>query len=84
MEIIGYVGAGLLALCALPQAIASFKQGHSRGIDSLFLWTWFIGEVLLLAYTADQTGPRGPLFWNYWLNTILVGTILVFKIGDNK
>jgi uncharacterized protein with PQ loop repeat len=79
MEVIGYLGAGLLALCALPQAIASFKQGHSRGIDSMFLWTWFIGEVLLLAYTTNQAEISIPLVANYFVNTVLVGVILVFK-----
>lgn len=84
MSFIGWLGAMLLAYCALPQAIASFRHGHSDGLNGGFLWTWFIGEVLLLAYTIGTVGGHGPLFWNYFLNTILVGVILLFKHNPRR
>ena len=32
METIGWIGSICFALCAIPQAWKSFKDGHSRGI----------------------------------------------------
>lgn len=85
---IGYIGSMLLAFCALPQAISSAVSGHSLGISGLFLWTWFLGEVCLIVYTAAVMGMHNPLFLNYMVNTVLVGIILKYKyyprIGRRK
>ena len=78
-ELIGFIGAALLAICALPQAAQSYKQGHSQGINDTFLWCWFCGEMLMLSYVLRYVDGYGPLFWNYLINTILLGIIVYYK-----
>ena len=81
---IGYIGAALLAICALPQAIFSVKNGHSHGLSLLFLWSWFLGEVFMLYFVIDTVGPQGPLFWNYYINTVLVFIIVYYRHFPRK
>ncbi len=77
MESIGFIGAALLAMCAFPQAIKSYVDGITAGISISFLWTWYIGEILMLYYTYE-TLPIGPLFLNYAVNVFLLTVILHF------
>lgn len=79
MEIVGYVGAFLLAICAFPQAISSIITGNSNGLSHTFLWSWLIGEILMLTFTLNTIGPSGPFFYNYLVNTVLLGIITCFK-----
>lgn len=85
MELFGWVGGILLAICGLPQAILSWRQGHSEGIDWSFLWAWFIGEVFLLVHVLHLYGLNwlaAPLLLNYAFNIVLVGVILRYKIWE--
>ena len=71
----------MLALCALPQAVAVMRQGHADGIDPVFIGMWFGGEVLLFAYVAlkgkrEGYPPDYPLLINYGLNIALTGVIV--------
>lgn len=79
MEAIGYAGAILLAICALPQMIMSILDGHSRGLSHMFLMSWYIGEIFMLAFTLSITGPTGPLFYNYAINTLMLTVIVKYK-----
>lgn len=79
IEVIGYAGALLLAICALPQAIMSLAQGHSYGLSHGFLWSWYLGEILMLGYVIGTVGPGGPLFYNYLLNTFLLSIIMKYR-----
>jgi hypothetical protein len=79
MEIIGYTGAFLLAICALPQAIMSLVNGHSIGLSHTFLLSWLTGEILMLFFTYKLMGPHGPLFYNYLVNTILLLIITKYR-----
>jgi uncharacterized protein with PQ loop repeat len=74
MELIGWIGSTLFAICAVPQARRSWKLGHSRGLDPWFLWMWFFGEVLTLIYVL----PTGmlPLIFNYIFNFLCLLVIL--------
>ena len=73
----GYIGAFLLAFCALPQTYKSYKEGHSEGLSHAFLWMWGIGEVLLLVYVIPAKDY--PLILNYGINALLVAIILKYK-----
>jgi len=79
IEAFGIAGAILLALCAAPQAILSYKQKHSSGVSSTFLSMWFFGEILMLAYVAIVS-PDWILISNYILNIVLVGVIIYYKV----
>lgn len=81
---LGHIGAFLLAICALPQTIQSIKNGHSKGLSLMFLWSWFGGELLMLTYVVAIHGPKGPLFLNYALNSALLLFIVYYRHFPRK
>ncbi len=60
MEIIGWLGSILFAICAVPQAVQSYKQKHSHGISKAFLALWLFGEVFttIYIYRPQVTGCK--------------------------
>jgi len=75
MEIMGWAGAFMLGICALPQAISSYRNKDSSGISFLFLLLWLGGEVFTLVYIVNTTGQL-PLIANYLFNIICLIVIL--------
>lgn len=84
IETIGWVGNILFSFCGLPQAYKSYKDGHSRGISSLLLWMWGIGEVLTLVYVFLKHGLDLPLTTNYFMNIIFILIISKYKIFPRR
>lgn len=82
MEIVGWIGAILFALCGLPQAIHCYREGHSRGLSWGFLSMWLGGELFTIAYVL----PKGdiPLLFNYFVNLVFLGVMVKFKIWERK
>ena len=78
MEIIGWIGSICFSLCALPQAVASFKQGHSDGISKIFLALWLTGEICMLWYTW-RFGNL-PITLNYLANLACLLVIIRYKV----
>ena len=78
MEIIGWIGSALFALCGLPQAVQSTREGHSHGLSWLFLLMWFWGEIFTLCYVWPKMDY--PLLANYFVNMVFVVIILFYKI----
>lgn len=81
-DILAWIGGGMLALCALPQAISCIKTGHSRGLDWSFLLLWFFGELLMILYTFERKDI--PLLTNYIVNLVFVIIMLRYKIRERK
>jgi uncharacterized protein with PQ loop repeat len=79
MEIIGWIGSILLALCAVPLAWQSFVQKHSDGISNAFLVMWLIGELLTFAYVLPKKDL--PLLFNYGLNIACLVVVIRYKIN---
>lgn len=79
VELIGIIGATMLALCGLPQAWKSFQDKHSDGISWGFLNMWGFGEILVLVYVALTT-LDWILMANYAVNLIIGGVIVYYKI----
>ena len=79
VEIIGWIGSLLFAFCGLPQAIKSYRDGHSDGISHGLIWMWLIGEILMQVYVFIKHGFDMPLMVNYWVNTLFVVIILKYK-----
>ena len=79
MEVIGWIGAILFALCGIPQAWKAYKDGHSDGLSWSFLLMWFGGEVLTIAYVLTKSDVA-PLLLNYILNLVCLLTMLNYKI----
>lgn len=81
IELVGYLGAVLLAGCGIPLLVATIRARHARGLDPWFLGMWLTGELALLAYVL-VTGPSAPLVINYALNAAIVGVVSAFRWKD--
>lgn len=77
MEVIGWVGSIMLALCGLPQAIKSYRTKSSKDISIWFLVLWLLGEVLTLVYVFPKLD--WPLIMNYSFNIGLICVILKYR-----
>lgn len=77
MDAIGWAGALLFAFCAVPQAVASYRQGHSAGMSWAFLQMWLWGEILTLIYVWPK--QDWPLITNYLLNLACLCVIVWFR-----
>lgn len=80
MDTIGWLGALCFSLCALPQAIQSYRQGHSKGLAWSFLLLWLAGEVLTMIYIWPKM--LWPLMVNYIFNLICLLVIIRYKIKE--
>lgn len=78
MEIIGWFGAVFLAICGLPQAWLSYKQGHSEGVSKHLLLLWSLGEILTLIYVLPKFD--WPLIFNYGTNLFSLSVIVYYKL----
>lgn len=77
IEIMGWAGALMLGICALPQAISSYRNKDSSGISLSFLMLWLGGEVLTLLYIVS-TSMQLPLVVNYLFNILCLSVILFY------
>lgn len=80
LEIVGWIGSFLFAICGLPQAMQSVKDGHSRGMNWGFITAWLGGEILTIAYVLPKMDL--PLLANYISNLIFLLVILRYKIWE--
>lgn len=82
MELVGWAGSILFAICGLPQAIQCWKDGHSRGLNWFFLLAWFWGEIFTIAYVWPKAD--WPLLCNYFVNLVFLVVMVKFKIWERK
>ena len=82
MDIIGYIGSIMLAVCGLPQAIESFKTKSSEGLTWGFILLWFFGELFTFAYIIPKMDL--PLLINYSANIIFLIIIIYYKVNPRK
>ena len=80
MQTIGWLGSILFAICAIPQALQSIRDGHSRGLNWGFLVAWLLGEILTLIYIWPKQDY--PLMFNYLMNLIFLGIMVRYKIWE--
>jgi len=82
-EIIGWIGSIFFAVCALPQAIHTYRTKRSDDLSEMFLWFWFWGEVFTLAYILYGDYMKGtyhfPLYFNYIFNLFLLFYLIYAK-----
>lgn len=64
MDIIGWLSAACLILCGVPLATRAWKDKHVRGISTLFIFLWTVGELLGIIYVWGNL----PLMANYGFN----------------
>jgi uncharacterized protein with PQ loop repeat len=73
-EIFGFMSTLCLALCGIPQAYKCFKTGNAKGLSVLFLFSWLVGEILLIPY-AIYLDCAIPILINASINLIIVSII---------
>lgn len=79
IELIGWIGGIMLAICGAPQSYKSWVDGHSDGLTHGLLWLWYIGEWLTFAYILSFDKISMPLLLNYSINIILVTVMVKYK-----
>lgn len=84
MQIIGYIASFLFIACAIPQSYQSWQQGHSRGVNPLFIGAWLLGEVLMMLYVYLDQGWDGPLMLNYIGNLVFASPILYYMVFPRR
>ena len=80
IDIIGWTGSILFAICGIPQAYQCWKQKHANGLSWAFLLTWFSGEILTLLYICLKPTLDIPLIFNYTFNLAALLIIFYYKI----
>ena len=78
LDVSGWVGSFLLAICGAPLAWQAWREGHAHGLNWLFLHLWFWGELFVLIYVTPQY--LWPLIANYGFNIFLILIICRYKI----
>ena len=81
LEIVGTLGATLLALCPIPQTIQTLRTNSANDISWPFLLMWFFGEVLIACYVLFGSQDKILLF-NYMVNLLCLIPILWVKIRN--
>lgn len=81
--IIGWVGAFMLALCGLPQAIECIRRGNAEGLNLTFLLLWTAGEIATL-FAISTDAPLYYLFLNYGLNLVFLTVIWRYKLWPRE
>ena len=78
LELMGWTGSMLLAFCALPQAVESWRKKDSSGTTWGLLCMWGLGEVFTLLYVLPKMDI--PLLLNYSANIMFLSVIIYYKI----
>jgi len=88
VEVLGYIGAFLFAVCAYPQAYKVWKTQDTKSISLLFLLTWLFGEIFTWVYIGIQNYQTGIILWplhlNYFFNGISVVYLTYKKLTERK
>lgn len=82
LEILGWVGSILFAICGIPLLREVYKQGHAKHYSQSFLLLWFFGEVLTLTYVIIL--KNYPLIFNYFTNAICLIGVLYYKFKPRR
>jgi len=82
MEVFAWIGSILLAVCSVPQAYQSYREGHSRGISMAMIYMWASGEVFTLIYTVYI--QEWALAINYGMNLLVLCVIIYYRIFPRR
>lgn len=80
LDFLGWFGALMFALCGIPQALQSYREGHTRGMGWGFLSMWAAGEVSMILYTLPM--QNYPLLLNYIGNFVALVVMVYFKVWE--
>ena len=77
-QILSTVGSCLLLFRMVPQVLKCIKQGHGKGLSKLFLWSWLIGEGLILTHFIIKSDGLG-LIINYSFIIVCILTVMYYR-----
>lgn len=80
MSNVGWLSTFILALCGIPLLIDTVKKGTCSS-PFLFIVLCFVGEILGLTYVMPKSDFI--LIANYGFNSIVYGTLLIYKLKFN-
>lgn len=88
LDLIGYIGAALFALCAYPQAYKVWKTNDTKSLSLSFILMWLFGEIFTWTYIAIQNYMTGVFLWplhlNYFFNGVSVVYLTYKKLKEQK
>jgi len=77
IEVIGWTGGLLLAVCAFPETLRTVMEGKCHiGWGTLLMW--YFGEIFTLIYILTKA-RRWPIIFNYSFNILLVSVMIYYK-----
>lgn len=79
VSIIGYLAMVCLMTATIPQAIKSYKDGHSNGIAGGYLILLLSGFTLMATYLL-LTKPIVPVLVNYASNIVMMLVVGYYKL----
>jgi len=83
-KMLGWAGALFFAFCAVPQVITTFREGHARSMNGLYLGMWLGGAVLSSGGTLLDMGIVPWLLFNYSLSLLCVSVLLRYKLFPRR
>ncbi len=81
-DVLGWVGSIMFAVCGVPQAWQCIKNKNAYGINSLFIFLWFLGEVFYIISVLLKFGFVSWMMFNYILNIICILVIGFYLVKD--
>jgi uncharacterized protein with PQ loop repeat len=82
MEFLGWLGAFLLAFCAVPELYSTLRT-KKCGLTWGFLNMWLFGEIFtLVPVVSKQLGTF--LIFNYSLNIVIILILCYYKIRSKR
>jgi hypothetical protein len=82
MELLGWLGSGLLAFCGVPELLNTLRT-KKCSLSWGFLLMWLFGEIFILIPVLSQNLGLFLVF-NYSLNIIIISILCYYKVQTNE
>lgn len=82
LDIIGWIGSFMFAICAIPQAWKCYKEKNGDGLSWPFILLWLGGEILTFIYVWPKRD--WPLLFNYTVNLASLLVIIYYMTWPKK
>jgi len=84
IEYFGIIASILFILATAGQTVKSIREGHSKGISHILIWTLLIGFVLMTTYVISKIGWDLALLSSYILQFVLWVIVAKYKYLPRK
>ncbi|MHA2280274.1 MAG: hypothetical protein ACXAC5_05415 [Promethearchaeota archaeon] len=71
IEYFGITASILFIFATAGQTAKSIREGHSRGVSHILIWTLLVGFILMTTYVISEIGWDIALLSSYTLQFIL-------------